>query len=383
MALEFQQTQGLKQEMQLSHRQLQALRFLQAPVADLREMVQDELMRNPVLEEAEAEPPARAEGDGADAEEAFGEEADGYAGGEAEAQAARERHEWLMGQQAVPVSLEEYLRRQCDAADLSGEEARAAEAVLGRLDAEGRFSGDDGEIAAEAGVSPEAVRSVLALLKECAPPPELHVGEDPALYVWPDAAIRRNDEGRLVAVLRGDDVPRLRISAQCREMLRDPRMGTADREYVAERIREGKFVMDAIEQRQKTLQRIVQTVADTQADFFARGVAGLHPLRQADVAERLGMDASTVSRAIKDKLVDTPQGLFPLKFFFAQGVADDVSAEAAKAALERLIEREPPGKPLSDQALADALAAEGIPLARRTVAKYREAMGVPPAHLRK
>jgi len=186
-----------------------------------------------------------------------------------------------------------------------------------------------------------------------------------------------------VVEMQEDGLPRLRVQERYRKMMDDPHVRGADREYVKKRIEEGEFLIGALEMRQETLRGIVQAVADTQADFFERGRTGLHPLSQADVAKRLKRDASTVSRAIQDKWVDTPQGTFELKHFFAHGGTEDVSAEAAKAALERLIDREPPGKPLSDQALADALAAQGIPLARRTVAKYREAMGVPPAHLRK
>jgi DNA-directed RNA polymerase specialized sigma54-like protein len=385
MELQLSPAQKMRQEMQLSQRQLQSLKYLQAQIGDLREMVRDELMRNPVLEEADGgDPVALRKDDGDDDGYEEGKSAGelDYTGEKAAAREEGEGHDWLMANQAAPLSLEDYLRRNV-CAGLPEEEARAADAVLERLDPQGLFTGDEEEIAAEAGVPVETVRSVLALLKECAPPPELRVGEDPTIYRWPVATIRRDDEGRLVVEMQEDGLPRLRVQERYRKMMDDPHVRGADREYVKKRIEEGEFLIGALEMRQETLRGIVQAVADTQADFFERGRTGLHPLSQADVAKRLKRDASTVSRAIQDKWVDTPQGTFELKHFFAHGGTEDVSAEAAKAALERLIDREPPGKPLSDQALADALAAQGIPLARRTVAKYREAMGVPPAHLRK
>ena len=152
-------------------------------------------------------------------------------------------------------------------------------------------------------------------------------------------------------------------------------------------VRSGRFVLDSLHQRRETIRKIAAAIAETQAEFFEHGISRLKPMTMSTLAERLGVHETTVGRAVSGKYVRTPQGVFELRFFFTAGLptADggSISTAAAKEAVAKLIAHEDIRKPLSDQVIADKLKAQGVPLARRTVAKYREQLGIPPAHKRK
>ena len=152
-------------------------------------------------------------------------------------------------------------------------------------------------------------------------------------------------------------------------------------------MRAGKFLINSIDQRQNTIERITRQILQRQADFFDVGVSKLHPMTMSEVAETIDVHETTVSRAIANKFLRTPHGMFPFKYFFTPGYSgkdgDTVSNTSVKEIIGSIIEQEDSSKPLSDRKIVDLLAEKEIKLARRTVAKYREELGIPPTNLRR
>jgi RNA polymerase sigma-54 factor len=189
-----------------------------------------------------------------------------------------------------------------------------------------------------------------------------------------------------VITLNDDGLPRLRLSSAYRRML-DGDPGSDVKAYLAEKKRAAEWLIKSIQQRQRTMYLVTQSIVKFQLDFFERGVSGLKPLVLRDVANDIGMHESTVSRATSNKYVHTPKGTFELKFFFTSslrgGSGEDVSAESVKQRIRELIAKEDARRPFSDQAIAETLGRESVDIARRTVAKYREMMGILPSSKRK
>ncbi len=205
-------------------------------------------------------------------------------------------------------------------------------------------------------------------------------------YVTPDIHVERNN-GELVPVMNNNDLPHLRISNAYKDLLSQPDTGSDARSYIREKIRGAKFLIRSIAQRQQTIQRIAVEIINHQRDFFDHGPSHLKPLNMAKVADVVGVHETTVSRAIAGKYMSTQYGVFELKYFFTSGVrtesGDNLSNTAVKNAISEIVKMEPTLKPYSDEELVKQLNSRGIKVARRTVAKYREAMGVLPSHLRK
>ena len=205
-------------------------------------------------------------------------------------------------------------------------------------------------------------------------------------YVTPDIHIEYSN-GEYVPIMNNSDLPQLRISNTYKDLLSQPETTNEARSYIREKIRAGKFLIRSIAQRQQTIQRIAAEILKHQREFIENGPSHLKPLNMATVAEAVGVHETTVSRAIAGKYMSTPHGVFELKYFFTTGVktegGDDVSNTAVKNAMSEIIKTEPSQKPYSDEQLVKLLNDRGIKVARRTVAKYREAMGVLPSHLRK
>jgi RNA polymerase sigma-54 factor len=190
-----------------------------------------------------------------------------------------------------------------------------------------------------------------------------------------------------VVVMNDDPVPRLRISDAYKDLLVANGHDAGLREYLKEKIRAGKFLIKCLHQRQTTIFNIATEIVKRQRAFFDQGVAHLKPLTMNQVAEVVGVHETTVSRAIANKYVQTPYGLFDLKYFFTPGYqtasGEVMSNTSVKDAIQDLISRESPAKPLSDQEIVKILGERGIPLARRTVAKYRSELGLLPSNLRR
>ena len=219
------------------------------------------------------------------------------------------------------------------------------------------------------------------------PSPGGQVAGEEARYVYPDLVVERVGEDYVVS-LNDRNVPRLRINRAYERVLLSQSAGDdKTRSFVKSKLKSARWIVQTIEQRRRTMVRVMQKIVEKQRAFFDHGVLHLKPLTLQDVAREIEMHESTVSRVTSGKYVQTPRGVFELKFFFSSGLGtaegEDISSKAAKEKISRLIEEEDRRHPLSDQKIADMLQAEGVDIARRTVAKYREAMGVPSARLRK
>lgn len=206
-------------------------------------------------------------------------------------------------------------------------------------------------------------------------------------YISPDIIFFQTPDGDWSAELSRENSPRLQINQEYRKMAILGKLRPDEQSYIKEKIRDGKLIMDAIEMRQRTLLKIAKAIIAKQPDFFEDGIDALKPMTMQDIADLLDIHATTVGRAISEKYAQTPFGLFPLKMFFSTGYESDkgegVSNKSIKNKIAQLIEDESPHSPLSDAKIVEILADNGIVIARRTVAKYREEMGIAPKNLRK
>jgi RNA polymerase sigma-54 factor len=240
-------------------------------------------------------------------------------------------------------------------------------------------------LARELGVSMEQVAEATKVISVLEPKPGRDFAESETRYVTPDVFVHKVGE-EFVVTLNEEGLPRLRVSSFYRRML--GANGTAEaRGYIQEKMRAAAWLIKSIHQRQRTLYMVTSSIVKFQQEFLDRGVAALRPLVLKDVANDIGMHESTVSRATAGKYVHTPQGTFELKYFFTSslrsGHGEEVSAESVKEKIRAIIAQEDARKPLSDQYIAELLAKEQIDIARRTVAKYRELMGILPSSKRK
>lgn len=206
-------------------------------------------------------------------------------------------------------------------------------------------------------------------------------------YVQPDVEITLDDHGEWVAALTGSYLPRLRINDEYKDLLSSSTDDRKTRNYLKNHIRDGRAVIRAIDQRQETILAIAREIVLRQKPFLENGTRHLKPMTMNEIAEVIGVHPTTVSRAVAGKYIDTPHGLMEMRKFFATGYhtsdGKDVSNEGVREALQGLVQNEDPSKPLSDSKLEKLLKDQGIKVARRTVAKYREQLGILPSHLRK
>ena len=231
-------------------------------------------------------------------------------------------------------------------------------------------------------VDKEDVIEATRLLRELEPRPAGGYSDDDARYITPDIYIRKYD-GEWIASLNEDGLPKLRISDFYRKELAKKKANDEEdevKDYIQDKMRGALWLIRSIHQRQNTIMKVAESIIKFQKDFFDKGVQHLKPLVLRDVADDIEMHESTVSRVTNSKYVHTPRGVYELKFFFNSSISreggDDLASEAVKAKIREIIANEDPEKPLSDSKIADALAEEQIDIARRTVAKYREMMGI-------
>jgi RNA polymerase sigma-54 factor len=206
-------------------------------------------------------------------------------------------------------------------------------------------------------------------------------------YVVPDVYVLKVED-RYVIQLNDEGLPRVRINPYYRKLLgRKDAIDKVTREYIEERLRSAQWLVKGMEQRNKTIYRVAESIVKFQKDFLDNGISHLKPMVLRDVAEDIGMHESTISRVTTSKYVHTPQGIFSLKFFFTTGFSsgggDEISSLTVKDTIQRMIKEEDPAAPLKDQQIVDALKARGVEIARRTVAKYREELRIPPTSVRK
>jgi RNA polymerase sigma-54 factor len=444
----------------------QGLTILAMPVFELQQLVETELLENPVLEAEEFEDDGEGESERDDER--------------AEPEEERAWDEWLdqyeeleSGDTGMPRdpgaeevnsdefvgglrSFDDYLLEQIGMLDLSRDVAAAARAIIGSLDDDGFFVGDCAEVAAVAGVTSEVAEAALAVVQELDPPgvgardvrealriQAVYLGIDTPLmqaligehlddiaanhyrkvaraqriseeavreaveqlrqlnprpagafspgnapaYVVPDVTLRRFGDDWLV-IANNEAVPVLRVSPRYRQMLRS-HSGVDDetRRYLKDKIRQAESFMRNVDRRRDTVSRIAEIILEVQRDFFEDGKGDLRPLRLEDVAVEIGVHLSTVSRGVTGKYMATPYGLFELKHFVSGGYRTstgmDIASTTVKRRIKELLAAEDPSQPLSDQKLAELLAEDGVDVARRTVAKYREEMGVEPSWARR
>ncbi len=235
------------------------------------------------------------------------------------------------------------------------------------------------------GASEELLRQAQALIVACEPKPGRQFSRAEANIIVPDVFVQRSGRGWKV-VLNPDVMPKLRINDLYAQAIRGQR-GSNNHAGLATRLQEARWFMKNILQRFDTIQRVSQAIVERQKAFFSHGAIAMKPLVLREIADELGLHESTISRVTTAKYMATPNGTFELKYFFGSSLnteaGGNASSTAVRALIQQLVAAEPPAKPLSDNQLADMLAEQGITVARRTVAKYREALKIAPANLRK
>lgn len=235
-------------------------------------------------------------------------------------------------------------------------------------------------IARRTGLAPEQIAEAQRCIRELEPRPARAFGGEAPVYITPDVFVIE-EQGEFRVVLNNDDVPQLRIQSSYRNMLSDSENLPQDaRDYVQERLRSALWLIRSIQQRQETIRKVVESIVRRQRAFFEQGALHLEPLTLRDVADDIGMHESTVSRVTASKYMQTPYGLLPFKYFFNPGLqrrgGGAVSSESVREKIRAMIAGEAPQAPLSDQRIAELLGEQGIDIARRTVAKYREALRI-------
>jgi RNA polymerase sigma-54 factor len=454
----------------MTQRLQQALKLLQVPTLELQQILKQELMQNPLLEEVDE----LTENDDIAKEDSPEEKANE----EAEEPAEEDPIDWSEYMQdgafdrayipqtetnpefleKVPVTrttLAESLLEQLHFLNLTGDHLRIAEFLVGSLDDRGYLSTPLVDVAQMLGRSVEDCERVLKVLqalepvgvgardlRECLliqleargqrdtlpwriihgqfdnlvnrrfpeiarqlrcgveevqeaadivatlnPKPGLEVSAEDPKYVVPDLLVERVDE-EYVVLLNDRNVPRLRISSTYESVLKDRKPGDkSSRDYIQGRLNSARWLIQTIEQRRRTMIKVMNCIIREQREFFDKGIAFLRPLTLQQVARQIDMHESTVSRVCSGKYVQTPRGVFELKFFFSSGLetedGEDVSARTAKDIIKTLIEEENKKEPLSDQRIAELLHEKGLRIARRTVAKYREQLSILPARFRR
>jgi RNA polymerase sigma-54 factor len=205
-------------------------------------------------------------------------------------------------------------------------------------------------------------------------------------YVTPDVYVYKVGDDFMVS-LNEDGLPRLKISNFYRNMLKGAGGNDKTQDYIQEKLRSAVWLIKSIHQRQRTIYKVTDSIVKHQREFFEKGSAFLKPMVLRDIANDIGMHESTVSRVTTSKYVHTPQGIFELKYFFNSGISstdgNDLASESVKLKIKDLIAKENPKSPYSDQQIVDLLKTEGIQIARRTVAKYRDVLKILPSSHRK
>jgi RNA polymerase sigma-54 factor len=243
------------------------------------------------------------------------------------------------------------------------------------------------EISKRFGISAGDVQKAADEIAKLDPKPGLRFRSGDENYIIPDLIVDKID-GQYHVFLNDANLPRLRLSKAYQEIARDKKKFEGEnKEFISNKLNSANWMIQAIEQRRQTMLKVMNYIVDRQRDFFEKGVQYLKPLTLREVAEVINMHESTVSRVTNEKFVQTPRGVLPLKFFFSSGLAtsegDDVSARGIKAQLQKLVQEEDPRHPLTDQAIVNILRESGVQIARRTVAKYRDQLGVLSARMRK
>ncbi|HET9684901.1 MAG TPA: RNA polymerase factor sigma-54 [Gemmatimonadaceae bacterium] len=243
------------------------------------------------------------------------------------------------------------------------------------------------EISKRFGISPVDVQKAADEIAKLDPKPGLVYSDASDNYIIPDLIVDKID-GKYHVFLNDANLPRLKLSKAYQEIARDKKKFEGEnKEFISNKLNSANWMIQAIEQRRQTMLKVMNYIVERQREFFEKGVQFLKPLTLREVAEVINMHESTVSRVTNEKFVQTPRGVLPLKFFFSSGLSttagEDVSARGIKAQIQKLVADEDPKHPLTDQAIVNILKETGVQIARRTVAKYRDQLGVLSARMRK
>lgn len=232
------------------------------------------------------------------------------------------------------------------------------------------------------------INEALKVIKQLEPRPGRPYVDEAPVYITPDVYVKKVGN-EFVVTLNEYGLPRLRLNSDYTDLVTSSNGAAPEpsaKEFINEKLRSANWLIKSIEQRKQTIFKVAESIVKFQREFFEVGISGLKPLVLKDVAEDVGMHESTISRVTSNKYLHTEQGVYELKFFFSSGLKSsegDVSSESVKSKIKELITAEPPKSPLSDQDIAVKLKSDGIDIARRTVAKYREMMGIPSSSRRK
>ncbi|HVB30258.1 MAG TPA: RNA polymerase factor sigma-54 [Gemmatimonadaceae bacterium] len=243
------------------------------------------------------------------------------------------------------------------------------------------------EVARRYGLTVQEVQAAADEIQKLDPKPGLRFSKTEEHYIIPDLIVDRIDSKYRVS-LNDANLPRLRLSRAYQEIARDKgKFQGENKDFIATKLNAATWMIQAIEQRRQTMLKVMNYIVERQHEFFEKGIQHLKPLTLREVAEAIGMHESTISRVTNEKWVQTPRGVLPLKFFFSSGLTttggDDVSARGIRAQIEKLVREESAQHPLTDQEIVDILQRQGVQIARRTVAKYRDQLGVLSARMRK
>jgi RNA polymerase sigma-54 factor len=469
-----QQRQSLALQQVLSPQLQQSLLILQTPLLELRNLVQQEMETNPVLEELPEDSGAseRSEAE-ASADENFRDEFEKLASldeewrdymaqsassnfdGRRGSKEADEKRQFLFDSIPVQETLQQNLIAQLNQTVLSADDRKAAELIVGNIDDEGFLQSTPEEMALNSGIPQGDFERVLELiqtfypagvgardLRECLliqlrrqgkehslehrivsehmddlgrhhfpeiarrmaisvenvqkaadniarlnPRPGQVFAAPPQNYVLPDVIVEKVD-GEYQIAFNNDQIPHLRISNLYKDIIASGDAQSSDvKDYIRDKIRSGKFLIRSIHQRQQTIINIAQQIVSRQRDFLEHGPSHLKPMTMAEVAEAVGVHETTVSRAVSGKYMATPQGVFEMKYFFTGGyetaTGESLSNTSVKQAVLDLVKHESGSAPLSDHEIVEILSERGIPIARRTVAKYRSELNILPSHMRR
>jgi len=238
------------------------------------------------------------------------------------------------------------------------------------------------QIARDTGRSLEDVKKAVDFILTLTPKPGGPFDTTEAAYILPDVIVDETNEDDFEVKLQESGMPRLTISSFYRKLLATETDNPATKDYIRKKIQSARWLIDSIEQRRSTMLRVSQAIVDAQREFLKKGSTYLKPLRMQEVAKKVGVHVSTVSRAIAGKYMQTPQGIFEMRHFFAGGTGDDngggvaASWHSIRDRISRLLENEDPHKPHSDEEIARLLVRQGINVSRRTVTKYRKSMEI-------
>ncbi len=466
--------QNLALQQVLSPQLQQSLLVLQTPLLELRNLVQQEMETNPVLEELPDEPGADERGeDEPSVDDNFKNEFEKLASLDEEwrdymaqsassgtdsfrsSREAKDKRQFFFDSIAVQETLQQNLLAQLNQTALNASDRKAAELIVGNIDDNGFLQSTPEEMALNSGIPKEDFEKMVALIQGFHPPgvgardlreclliqlkreekensleykivsehmedlgrrrfPEIarrmgisvedvqkaadNIGRlnprpgqvfaaAPQNYVLPDVTVEKVD-GEYQITLNNEQIPHLRISNLYKDIIGSGNTQSSDvKDYIRDKIRSGKFLIRSIHQRQQTISNIANQIVSRQRDFLEHGPSHLKPTTMAEVADAVGVHETTVSRAVSGKYMATPQGVFEMKYFFTPGyqtaTGESLSNISVKEAILDLVKREDGNQPLSDNEIVEILSERGIPIARRTVAKYRTELNILPSHMRR